>query len=342
MSTTIKELGIDELILIFHKLSWNDIINCCKTCQRWKYIAMNYFIKKQFCIFKKLNPDLEKYVTEKSLKEVQNDEDFILETWEKFQPYKGIMTWNLKYVSMFYKLTFILDKYLVTTGHPYDSGKNPEVLDFSPSLNLSKSSIRKILTSARESRRAGCVGAIFHKTQKIAICGGDNGYVFFPNSWIIGSSGQRVKMLESRSEASGVVLNQKLLWITGGYNNEKQVLHTSEFIHINDSETPIQAPDMPFKAYGHCMVLINSKLIYIIGGKQDNHRSSKTWIVHPVNEENFDFFQTCSMIKPRVGHCCGKMCVNGKLYIVAAGGIDDNSVELLDVISDEGWRQGKL
>ena len=89
MKTTIKELGIDELILIFHKLSWNDIINCCKTCQRWKYIAMNYFLKKQFSIFKKLNPDLEKYVIEEGLKEDQNCEDLILKAWEKFQPFKG-------------------------------------------------------------------------------------------------------------------------------------------------------------------------------------------------------------------------------------------------------------
>ena len=237
----------------------------------------------------------------------------------------------------------LTDKFLVTTGHPYENGKNPEVLDFSLSINPSKPSIRKILTSARESRRAGCVGAIFHNQQKIAICGGDNGYVFFPNSWIIGhSAGQRVKMLEPRSEASGVVLFKELLWITGGYNTENQVLHTSEFININDSENPIEAPDLPFKSYGHFMVLISPKLIYIIGGKQDNNRSNRVWMVNPTDQENFDISQTHLMTKPRVGHCCGKMCLNGKVYIVAAGGIDENSVEILDVTSDQGWKQGKL
>ena len=70
------------------------------------------------------------------------------------------------------------DKFLVTTGHPYENGKNPEVLDFSPSINPSKPSIRKVLTSARESRRAGCVGAIFQNRQKIAFgVYKDNGFL---------------------------------------------------------------------------------------------------------------------------------------------------------------------
>ena len=56
---------------------------------------MNYFIKKQFSIFKKLNPDLEKYTTEEGFKEDQNCEDLILKAWEKFQPFKGITHFNI-------------------------------------------------------------------------------------------------------------------------------------------------------------------------------------------------------------------------------------------------------
>ena len=52
------------------------------------------------------------------------------------------------------------------------------------------------------------------------------------------------------------------------------------------------------------------------------------------------------MNKARYGHSCSKMKIQGKLFLVVAGGANENddsldSVEILDVeFSDQGWTRG--
>ena len=51
--------------------------------------------------------------------------------------------------------------------------------------------------------------------------------------------------------------------------------------------------------------------------------------------------------KERREHICGKIKIQGKHFLVVAGGINESyeyldSVELLDPLSNEGWILGKL
>ena len=43
----------------------------------------------------------------------------------------------------------------------------------------------------------------------------------------------------------------------------------------------------------------------------------------------------------RCGHSCNKMIINEKVFIIVAGGFFEDSVELLDPMSDQGWIFGK-
>ena len=43
----------------------------------------------------------------------------------------------------------------------------------------------------------------------------------------------------------------------------------------------------------------------------------------------------------RCGHSCNKMVINEKVFIIVAGGFFEDSVELLDPMSDQGWIFGK-
>ena len=53
-----------------------------------------------------------------------------------------------------------------------------------------------------------------------------------------------------------------------------------------------------------------------------------------------------SLKKARYGHSCSKMKIQGKLFLVVAGGANENddsidSVEILDVeFPDQGWTEG--
>ena len=53
--------------------------------------------------------------------------------------------------------------------------------------------------------------------------------------------------------------------------------------------------------------------IYLIGGKQNNEWSKKTWIVNPVN--GFEIQEGPSLNHVRHSHACAKLIINGKLMI---------------------------
>ena len=93
------------------------------------------------------------------------------------------------------------------------------------------------------------------------------------------------------------------------------------------------------------MVKYNDNSIYIIGGFQDGSRSKETWIVNPKN--GFEIVNGPKLNQERSSFSYGKMEVNGKILIVIAGGEDRygfglDSVEILDPLSNQGWKSGNI
>ena len=76
---------------------------------------------------------------------------------------------------------------------------------------------------------------------------------------IIGNSKSSLKLLTARTEASGVQLDQKTLWITGGNSGEA----ITELISFG--KPPIDGPTLPFWVNRHSMIKVDQKTIYIIG-----------------------------------------------------------------------------
>ena len=83
----------------------------------------------------------------------------------------------------------------------------------------------------------------------------------------------------------------------------------------------------------------DSNSVYVIGGYQDGEWSEKTWIFDPSN--NFQMREGPNLNIARCGHSCNKMIINEKVFIIVAGGFFEDSVELLDPMSDQGWIFGK-
>ena len=154
-------------------------------------------------------------------------------------------------------------------------------------------------------------------------------------------------MLEKRKSASSVVLNQRTLWVTGG-NGGVEDKKSTEFISL-DQQPSVQGPVLPFTIKFHSMVEANSTSIYIIGGVQNGRISNKTWISDPTN--NFEITPGPPLNSEREGHCCSKMKIDGRIFLVVAGGnsssfmeLETNfkSVELLDLNAENPkWQTGK-
>ena len=138
-----------------------------------------------------------------------------------------------------------------------------------------------------------------------------------------------------------IVWLKSFLKFTGGYNRK-----STEFIRVH--ETPTEGPDFPFSIHFHCLVEVDPRRIYLIGGSREgrsySHEYSKhTWIIDP--KDNFKMKPGPNMLVERAEHACGTMKINGKTFIVAVGGKDKKSVELLDTTlpnNNASWRLGNL
>ena len=149
-----------------------------------------------------------------------------------------------------------------------------------------------------------------------------------------------MKMIEIRSGAASVALDQNTLWIVGGFNGNR--LSSTEFIKLGQrsSRGVFEGPDLPFTIYDHSMIQYDDKSIYIIGGMQNGQFfSNKTWIVDPSN--GFKIKEGPSLKNGRYSHGCAKMIVNGRTILVVAGGFGAmDSVEILDPQGNNVWTQG--
>ena len=91
------------------------------------------------------------------------------------------------------------------------------------------------------------------------------------------------------------------------------------------------------------MVHVDSKIIYLIGGYQNNQESEKTWIIDPKN--NFEMKEGPKMNYSRQGHSCATMRLNNKIFIVVFGGCDGRGfmdIEILDTsLPTNNWKLGK-
>ena len=150
-----------------------------------------------------------------------------------------------------------------------------------------------------------------------------------------------INMIQKRTMAASVIINQSnVLWIVGGFDGSYH-LQTSEILPFNGN--PIVGPSLPFTISEHAMIQFDSKSIFIIGGYQNEVKSNQTWIADPANR--FKFRRGPPLNIARSLHLCGKMKVNGKAWIIVAGGCGLrgylSSVELLDPLSSTKWIYGK-
>ena len=150
-------------------------------------------------------------------------------------------------------------------------------------------------------------------------------------------------MMIPRCSMSSVVLNKSKIWVTGGMSHiiNRNVEKSTEIISLD--QPPVPGHDLPFTVMNHSMVLVNLTTIYLIGGFQNGQTSNKTWIIDPTND--FQIKVGPSMNIARIMHSCSKMRIEGKDFLVVAGGYNNgrlDSIELLDTTCpDQGWKMGK-
>ena len=190
--------------------------------------------------------------------------------------------------------------------------------------------------------RAGPMGGILQNQP--LIFGGHDGNMRNINNGIILRTNEELTLIEGRIFASSIVLNETRLWVCGGIERHiMNRLNSSEFISLD--QPPEDGPKLPFTVSHHCMVQVDSKSIYLIGGRQNTRfsESKNTWIIDPTN--NFAIKKGPKMIYARDEHSCATMRLNNKTFIVVFGGCygpDKAKPEILDTsLPSNDWKRGK-
>ena len=240
-------------------------------------------------------------------------------------------------INMYSLHVLISAKILVMGG--FSRGRNPplEIIDL---INTKSKPFIVVEENSRPRDRA--IGGILQN--QLVICGGG----FLPNYSdnkisVIGMPNEYCfeMMIPSREDMSGVVLNETKIWITGGGCYNALSIRSTEIVSLD--QPPIAGPDLPFTVKGHSMVLVDPTMIYLIGGVQNAKVSKKTWIIDPTND--FQIKVGPSLNIARFGHSSSKMRIEGRIFLVVAGGYNTDgildSVELLDTTRpDKGWKMG--
>ena len=153
------------------------------------------------------------------------------------------------------KISIFIGKYLIFSedGH--------EIVD------LLNPNARYELLANNVPRVSGATGGLLQNLP--IICGGENimdgNLKVYQDCVAIGQPEMEMKMIEIRSGAASVALDQNTLWIVGGFNGNR--LSSTEFIKLG--QPSVKGRDLPFTIRNHSMIQYDETSIYIIGGEQN-------------------------------------------------------------------------
>lgn len=139
---------------------------------------------------------------------------------------------------------------------------------------------------------------------------------------------------------SCVIIDTRL-WITGGQgqNNDKKGIRTTVYLDIHGRIS--QGPFLPYKMYGHCMVVLEDGKVMILGGFNNDYGV----IIYDAEKNTFTrrhsklqkrrLFSACSLFHSAIH----KM----RPVVLIVGGYEENSAEVLDYTREGiSWEKSEL
>ena len=169
------------------------------------------------------------------------------------------------------------------------------------------------------------------------ICGGFNPHRNECKTFQNGEWRSFESMTEARHDFAITKLpfDSKLL-LSGGHNGQNLALATAETLTKNGFDKALLK--LPVEIRGHCMIVMNSSRLILLGGLQNGAFSVKT---HILNTENLLWLEGPQLKSFRDKPGCGKISKDGRgteQSIIVAGGFYNkpvSSIEILDVGSSE-------
>jgi hypothetical protein len=182
----------------------------------------------------------------------------------------------------------------------------------------------------------GDTGGLIGNT--VIICGGHDGsYVDKCYSLTSKKATLATHMSVGRSGAASIVLNDNILWVTGGYNGGR--LASSEYVTMSGTMT---GPDMPMALESHAMVAINSTCSLVIGGFPGEGAVSSTFFY---DHNEGEWITGPTLMHGRSGHAAGIVTdkVTHEDFVVVTGGwAVGYPMDSTEILQDGNWVQGEI
>jgi hypothetical protein len=142
-------------------------------------------------------------------------------------------------------------------------------------------------------------------------------------------------MSVGRWDAASIVINDNILWVTGGYNGGR--LASTEYVTVTGT---MPGPDLPMALDSHAMVAINSTCSMVIGGMYSSGYYSASTFFFDHNED--EWINGPSLMQARIYHATGIVTdeVTDESFVAVTGGHDD--LDSSEILQDGEWVQGKI
>ena len=152
-------------------------------------------------------------------------------------------------------------------------------------------------------------------------------------------------MSVGREFAASIVLNDKILWVTGGSNGG--ILASTEYVTVTGT---IPGPNLPMGLMIHAMVAINSTCSMVIGGAGQELWMGEIWHMFPLtyfyDHNEGEWINGSSLMQARYAHAAGIITdeVTGEHFVSVTGGVVTSGRVLnsTEILQDEEWVQGKI
>jgi hypothetical protein len=189
----------------------------------------------------------------------------------------------------------------------------------------------------------GAIGGLAVEDKPL-VCGGNpltNECHYLENgNWLPFSFMNNAKQYAAVSQ-SPFVDGVSTLFVTGGSNGTGSVNATSLSEVLNERKWENSLP-LPVPLLFHCMVLLNSTTIVVIGGSNKDNQSQNTYLL---NSEHETWAEGPMLNKARHAMSCGRIRKSSQSHqysIIAAGGWDGNYMSTVEIYDEETgkWRFG--
>ena len=136
--------------------------------------------------------------------------------------------------------------------------------------------------------------------------------------------------------AASIVIRNKYLWITGGYDGGGLYLSSTELVNVHGS---IAGPDLPLGLVDHAMVAVNYSCSMVIGGHKQGSLIASTYYYDYINDE---WTNGPSLIHRRWYHAAGIVTdeVTNENFVAVTGGYNGFYLGT-EVLYDVEWVEGK-